>query len=73
MPKEKQESAGKLVFGTVNKIFLAYDAPFLNPEISEIIPLWGKVDENAVPMEQRWFRKIYSFCKGLCPDVLFFL
>ncbi len=55
----------------MNKIFLAYDAPFLNPEISEIITLWGKVDENAVPMEQRWFRKIYSFCKGLCPDVLF--
>ena len=65
LPKEKQESASKLVFGTVNKIFLSYDAPFLNPEISEIITLWNKVDENAVPMEQRWFRKIYSFCKGL--------
>ena len=25
-----------LVFGVVNKIFLAYDKPFLNPEISEV-------------------------------------
>ena len=55
----------------MNKIFLSYDAPFLNPEISEIITLWGKVDENAVPMEQRWFRKIYSFCKGLSRFVIY--
>ena len=25
-----------LVFGVVNKIFLAYDKPFLNPDISEV-------------------------------------
>ena len=54
----------KMVFGVVNKIFLSYEAPFLNPEISEIITLWNKVDEKQVPMEERWFRKIYSFCKG---------
>ena len=64
LPKEKQESANKLVFGVVNKIFLSYDQPFLNPEISEIITLWNRVDEKEVPMEERWFRKIYSFCKG---------
>ena len=54
----------KMVFGVVNKIFLSYEAPFLNPEISEIITLWNKIDEKQVPMEERWFRKIYSFCKG---------
>ena len=53
-----------LVFGVVNKIFLSYEAPFLNPEISEIIVLWNKIDESATPMAERWFRKIYSFCKG---------
>ena len=53
-----------LVFGTVNKIFIAYEKPFLNPDISEIIVLWNKVDEKNIPMEERWFRKIYSFCKG---------
>ena len=53
-----------MVFGVVNKIFLSYEAPFLNPEISEIITLWNKIDEKQVPMEERWFRKIYSFCKG---------
>ena len=64
LPRAKQESLKKMVFGVVNKIFLAYEAPFLNPEISEIITLWNKIDEKQVPMEERWFRKIYSFCKG---------
>ena len=54
----------KMVFGVVNKIFLAYEKPFLNPDISEIIVLWNKVDEKLIPMEERWYRKIYSFCKG---------
>ena len=64
LPRAKQESFKKMVFGVVNKIFLSYEAPFLNPEISEIITLWNKIDEKQVPMEERWFRKIYSFCKG---------
>ena len=53
-----------MVFGTVNKIFLAYERPFLNPDISEIIVLWNKVEEESLPMGERWFKKIYSFCKG---------
>ena len=64
LPRAKQESLKKMVFGVVNKIFLSYESPFLNPEISEIITLWNKIDEKQVPMEERWFRKIYSFCKG---------
>lgn len=64
LPRGKQESMKKLVFGVVDKIYLSYEAPFLNPEISEIITLWNRVDEKTVPMEERWFRKIYSFCKG---------
>ena len=48
----------------VNKIFLSYEAAFLHPDIAEIITLWSQVDETAVPMEERWYRKIYSFCKG---------
>ena len=64
LPKGKQESMKKMVFGVVDKIFLSYEAPFLNPEISEIITLWNRVDEKQVPMEDRWYRKIYSFCKG---------
>ena len=63
LPKQKHDSANKLVFGVVNKIFLAYDEPFLNPDITEIITLWNRVDENSIPMEERWYRKIYSFCK----------
>ena len=48
----------------VNKIFLSYEAAFLHPDIAEIITLWSQVDDTAVPMEERWYRKIYSFCKG---------
>ena len=78
LPRGKQESMKKLVFGVVDKIYLSYEAPFLNPEISEIITLWNRVDEKTVPMEERWFRKIYSFCKGnsqccaQCHNVLYF-
>ena len=32
--------------------------------ITKVITLWNPVDEKVVPMEERWFRKIYSFCKG---------
>ena len=64
LPPDKQSSAAKLVFGVVNKIFLSYEAAFLHPDIAEIITLWSQVDETAVPMEERWYRKIYSFCKG---------
>jgi len=63
LPKEKTASMSKMLFGTVNKIFIAYEKPFLHPDISEIIVLWNKVDESTVPMAQRWFKKIYSFCK----------
>jgi len=63
LPQEKTDSMKKIVFGVVNKIFLAYEKPFLNPDISEIIVLWNKVDDKTIPMEERWFRKIYSFCK----------
>lgn len=63
LPEEKTLSMKKMVFGTVNKIFLAYERPFLNPDISEIIVLWNKVEEESLPMGERWFKKIYSFCK----------
>ena len=54
----------RLHFGTVNKIFLEYEAPFLSPGIDEVILLWERVErETEVPLKERWFRKIYSFAK----------
>ena len=53
----------KLNFGTVNKIFLDFEFPFLSPDISEIILLWDRIDEKSVPISERWFRKVYSFSK----------
>lgn len=40
LPLFKQEAIERLSFGTVNKIFLAYERPFLPPDISEIMLLW---------------------------------
>ena len=37
LPKEKTSSMQKMVFGTVNKIFIAYEKPFLHPDITEVI------------------------------------
>ena len=62
LPDSKIKAMDSLTFGTVNKIFLYYEKPFLSPDISEVITLWSEVSEN-LPMEDRWYRKIYSFTK----------
>ncbi len=40
LPDYKVQSIERLLFGTVDKIFLGYDRPFLNPNISEVLLLW---------------------------------
>lgn len=63
LPRYKQESLEHLLFGTVDKIFLEYDRPFLNKDISEVMLLWNSIDEANASIEKTWFRKIYSFSK----------
>ncbi len=67
LPPDKATVLDRLHFGTVNKIFLEYERPFLSPDIDEVILLWDKLDAAAAtadaPMKERWFRKIYSFSK----------
>ena len=62
LPKLKLDAMSRLNFGTVNKIFLEYDKPFLSPSISEVILLWDQPNEN-IEMKDKWFKKIYSFTK----------
>ncbi|GIY76951.1 spermine oxidase [Caerostris extrusa] len=59
LPEYKIECLENLSFGVVNKIYLEYDRPFLNAEISEVITLWARTEETD--MSKIWFRKIYSF------------
>ncbi|KAH8383261.1 hypothetical protein KR009_007596 [Drosophila setifemur] len=73
LPQYKQESIENLMFGTVDKIFLEYERPFLSADISEIMLLWDddKRDMNSSEEElaseaylgKNWFKKIYSFAK----------
>lgn len=70
LSKQKLVAIDRLMFGTVNKIILEYERPFLNPDITEIMLLWddqtdgqsggvsGILDEASC-----WYRKIYSFTK----------
>lgn len=62
LPQYKIESIERLLFSAVDKIFLEYDRPFLNPEVTEIMLLW---EPSATPedMAESWFKKIYSFSK----------
>ena len=66
LPSHKLKAIDRLMFGTVNKIFLEYERPFLNPAVSEVLFLWD--DERLKAEEKKdisktWFRKIYSFTK----------
>ncbi|XP_030562249.1 spermine oxidase [Drosophila novamexicana] len=72
LPQYKQESIENLMFGTVDKIFLVYERPFLSAAISEVMLLWDDEKQDAVSEEDRateaylsknWFKKIYSFAK----------
>lgn len=63
LPQYKLESIDHLLFGTVDKIFLEYDRPFLNKDISEVMLLWDTDDDVNTSVEKTWFRKIYSFSK----------
>ncbi|KAJ0183318.1 hypothetical protein K1T71_001294 [Dendrolimus kikuchii] len=62
LPQYKIESIERLLFGTVDKIFLEYDRPFLNPEITEIMLLWEN-SQTPEDMSDSWYKKIYSFSK----------
>ncbi|EDV94809.1 peroxisomal N(1)-acetyl-spermine/spermidine oxidase [Drosophila grimshawi] len=72
LPHYKQESIENLMFGTVDKIFLVYERPFLSAAISEVMLLWDDEKHESVSQEEReteaylskhWFKKIYSFAK----------
>lgn len=62
LPQYKMESIERLLFGTVNKIFLEYDRPFLNPDVTEIMLLWENTTTTE-DMADSWYKKIYSFSK----------
>lgn len=47
LPQYKIEAIDKLLFGTVNKIFLIYERPFLNADISEVMLLWNSNESNT--------------------------
>lgn len=65
LPEDKQKAIHNLMFGTVDKIFLEYERPFLNPGVSEILLLWDDrgLEPDKQKLEETWFRKIYSFTK----------
>ncbi|XP_076242979.1 peroxisomal N(1)-acetyl-spermine/spermidine oxidase [Calliopsis andreniformis] len=66
LPNYKLDAIDRLLFGTVDKIFLEYERPFLNPGVSEVMLLWddrGLKEEDRQDLSKTWFRKIYSFTK----------
>ena len=73
LPAYKKESIERLLFGTVDKIFLEFDRPLLNAEISEVMLLWEPDEEadcNSTDdsefsdhIKKYWYKKIYSFSK----------
>ncbi|KPI94040.1 PREDICTED: peroxisomal N(1)-acetyl-spermine/spermidine oxidase [Papilio xuthus] len=62
LPRYKIESIDRLLFSAVDKIFLEYERPFLNPDITEIMLLW-ETPSCPEDLAQSWYKKIYSFSK----------
>lgn len=63
MPDYKLEAIDRLLFGTVDKILLEYDRPFLNPDITEVLLLWEVDKTDKHDLKDIWYKKIYSFSK----------
>ncbi|XP_063909408.1 peroxisomal N(1)-acetyl-spermine/spermidine oxidase isoform X2 [Zophobas morio] len=66
LPDYKREAVERLLFGTVDKILLEYERPFLNPGITEILLLWESDSddpEGQDDLSKTWYKKIYSFSK----------
>lgn len=67
LPEFKLQAIEHLLFGTVDKIFLEYERPFLNADISEVMFLWNSEETAAAAdegdVEKNWYKKIYSFSK----------
>ncbi|XP_022919456.2 spermine oxidase [Onthophagus taurus] len=64
LPAYKMEAIDRLLFGTVDKIYLEYERPFLNPNITEVLLLWeAEENKSDVDYSKSWFKKIYSFAK----------
>lgn len=64
LPEYKLEAIHRLLFGTVDKILLEYDRPFLNPNITEVLLLWDSADtKDNNDFSRTWYKKIYSFSK----------
>lgn len=66
LPEYKRDAIEKLLFGTVDKILLEYERPFLHPNITEILLLWESdtdKPEGHDDLSKSWFKKIYSFSK----------
>lgn len=67
LPQYKTDSIDRLLFGVVDKIFLEYERPFLNADITEVMLLWPSCDESVEKTDEylaeNWFKKIYSFSK----------
>lgn len=62
LPQYKMESIERLLFSAVDKIYLEYERPFLNPDVTEIMLLW-ETSQTPEDIASSWYKKIYSFSK----------
>ncbi|CAG9860988.1 unnamed protein product [Phyllotreta striolata] len=63
LSEHKLEAIDRLLFGTVDKILLEYDRPFLHPNITEVLLLWEADSDKETDISKNWYKKIYSFTK----------
>ena len=60
LPDDKLNAIACLGFGIVDKVFLEFDKPVLEPDVFRLNMLWDSHDEDDADRHS-WCRKIYSF------------
>lgn len=61
LPAEKLAAISAIGFGVVDKVFLEFEHPVVEPDVFRLSILWDDKISQEEDIQNSWFRKIYSF------------
>ncbi|KAL8572691.1 hypothetical protein ACOMHN_049820 [Nucella lapillus] len=61
LPPEKLQAITGLGYGIVDKVFLEFDQPIVDPAVFRLNIMWDDDAPHDLDLRHSWYRKIYSF------------